>query len=139
MERGSSRQKVFNSLKEALKGDRARTTITKISDLGLVEMTRKRTREDLRRQLTDPCTYCEGKGYLKSTTTMAYEIFREVQRAVADSKVKQWIVYAHPQVANILYDEERKWLEKLESLYKIRVSVKAVEDYHTEQIDVAEG
>ena len=139
MIRGDNRRKVFNALKEALKGDRARTTITKISDLGLVEMTRKRTREDLRRQLTDPCIYCEGKGYLKSTTTVGYEVFRELQRELVEGKAKQWIVYAHPHVANLLYDEERRWLEKLESLFKVRISVKSVDDYHLEQIEVAEG
>ncbi|MBI5299332.1 MAG: Rne/Rng family ribonuclease [Deltaproteobacteria bacterium] len=139
MERHADKTKVFNSLKESLKADRARTTITKISDLGLVEMTRKRTREDLRRQLTDPCPYCEGKGYLKSATTVCYEIFREIQREMEGLKGKQIVVYVHPNVANMLYDEERKWLEALEERYKKRISVKTVSDYHLEQFDVAEA
>lgn len=139
MERHAGRTKVFNSLKEALKNDRARTTITKISDLGLVEMTRKRTREDLRRQLTDPCPYCEGKGYLKSATTICYEIFREIQREMGSMKGKQIIVYVHPNVANMLYDEERQWLEMLEERYKKRISVKTGSDYHLEQFDLAEA
>ncbi|MDO8527504.1 MAG: Rne/Rng family ribonuclease [Deltaproteobacteria bacterium] len=138
MERHANRTKVFNSLKEALKNDRARTTITKISDLGLVEMTRKRTREDLRRQLTDPCPYCEGKGYLKSAMTVCYEVFREIQREAPEGKGKQIVAYVHPQVANLLYDEERKWLENLEERFKKRISVKAVQEYHLEQFDVAE-
>lgn len=139
MERHSNRQKVFNTLKEALKNDRARTTITKISDLGLVEMTRKRTREDLRRQLTDPCTYCEGRGYLKSASTVCYEVFREIRREAPELKGKQIVVFAHPQVAGMLYDEERQWLEELETHFKKRISVKAVLEYHLEQFDVAEG
>lgn len=138
MERHSNRQKVHDALKEALKNDRARTTITKISDLGLVEMTRKRTREDLRHQLTDPCTYCEGRGYLKSPTTVCYEVFREVMREVPETKGKQIALYVHPHVANLLYDEERKWLEDLERRYKKRISVKAVPEYHLEQFDVKE-
>lgn len=137
MERRSDQQKVFNALKEALKGDRARTTITKISDLGLVEMTRKRTREDLRRQLTDPCTYCEGKGYLKSATTVCYEVFRDLRREAPQIKEKQITVYVHPQVAGILYDEERKWLEDMEKRFKKRISVKAVQEYHLEQFDIS--
>lgn len=137
MERHSDRQKVFNALKEALKNDRARTTITKISDLGLVEMTRKRTREDLRRQLTDPCIYCEGRGYLKSAATVCYEVFREIRREAPQVSGKQVVVYVHPQVANMLYDEERKWLERLEERFQKRISVKAVQDYHMEQFDVA--
>lgn len=139
MERHTNRQKVFNTLKEALKNDRARTTITKISDLGLVEMTRKRTREDMRRQLTDPCLYCEGRGYLKSPTTICYEVFREVMREAHGAKGKQVTVFVHPQVANLLYDEERKWLEELENRYKKRISVKTLPEYHLEQFDVAEG
>lgn len=139
MERHSNRQKVFNSLKEALKSDKARTTITKISELGLVEMTRKRTREDLRRQLSETCTYCEGRGYLKSPATVCYEVFREILREIPQAKGKQLIVYVHPQVGNLLYDDERRWLEILEERFKKRISVKTSADYHLEQFDVAEG
>ena len=139
MENFGNRQKVYNSLKEALKADRARTTITKISDLGLVEMTRKRTREDIRRQLTDPCPYCEGRGYSKSTTTVSYEIFREIRREAPQIKGKQIQVCAHPQVANLLYDEERKWLEELEQTFQKRIVVKSVSEYHLEQFDVSEN
>ncbi|MBI4124931.1 MAG: Rne/Rng family ribonuclease [Deltaproteobacteria bacterium] len=138
MERHANRQKVFNSLREALKNDRARTTITKISDLGLVEMTRKRTREDLRSQLTDPCTYCEGRGYLKSAATVCFEIFRELRREGPEMKGKQFVVYVHPQVAGHLCDEERKWLEEMEERFKKRITVKALPEYHLEQFDIAE-
>ena len=139
MVRRGDQAKVYNALKEALKSDRARTTITKISDLGLVEMTRKRTREDLRRQLTDPCIYCEGKGYLKSLTTIAYEVFRELQRAAAHNKGKQLLVYANAHVANLLYDEERSTLEALEKQLGKRISVKVMDDYHLEQFEVTES
>ena len=138
MDRASDRNKVYNALKEALKGDKARTTITKISELGLVEMTRKRTREDLRRQLTNTCPYCEGKGYLKSPTTVSYEIFREICREVPEIKGKQAVVYCHPSVASVLYDEERAWLEQLEQRFSKRIQVKSVSDYHLEQFDVME-
>lgn len=139
MERQANRLKVYNALKEALKMDRTRTTISQISELGLVEMTRKRARENLRSQLTDPCHYCDGKGYLKSSRTICYEVFREILREAPLSKAKQWIVYAHPHVANLFYDEERKNLEELESLTKRRISIKAMPDYHLEQFEVAEG
>lgn len=138
MERHANRQKVFNALREALKSERARTTITKISELGLVEMTRKRTREDLRSQLTDPCTYCESRGYLKSAATVCYEVFREIRREAQEWKGKQIVVYAHPQVASHLCDEERKWLEELEERFKKRITVKALPEYHLEQFDISE-
>lgn len=125
-------------MKESLKNDKAPTTISKISDLGLVEMTRKRTREDLRRQLTNTCPYCEGKGHLKSPTTLCYEIFREICREAQDLKGKQIVVYCHPSVASMLYDEERAWLEQLEERFTRRIQVKSVSDYHLEQFDVME-
>ncbi|MBI4126632.1 MAG: Rne/Rng family ribonuclease [Deltaproteobacteria bacterium] len=136
MERADHRTKVYNALKEALKADRARTTITKISEFGLVEMTRKRTREDLRRQLTNPCHYCEGRGYLKSPTTVCYEIFRDILREVRSLPEKQIIVSCHPTVANVLYDEERTFLEVLEKQINRRITIKSLNDYHLEQFDV---
>ena len=101
-------------------------------------MTRKRTREDLRRQLTNTCPYCEGKGYLKSPTTICYEVFREICREVPEIKGKQAVVYCHPSVASVLYDEERAQLEQLESRFAKRIQVKSVSDYHLEQFDVME-
>ncbi|MFA4873977.1 MAG: Rne/Rng family ribonuclease [bacterium] len=138
MERSADRTKVYNALKESLKGDRARTTISKISDLGLVEMTRKRTREDLRRQLTNTCPYCEGKGHLKSPNTICYEIFREVCREAPSIKGRQIMVCCHPSVAGMLYDEERAYLEQLEERFSKRIEVKSISDYHVEQFDVVE-
>ncbi len=138
MERPANRQKVFAALKEALKADRARTTITKISELGLVEMTRARTREDLRHQLTNACQYCEGKGYLKSPTTVCYELFREIQREAAMMKGRQIFVSCHSSVAGVLYDEERAQVEELEKRFKKRITIKSIPEYHLEQFDVAE-
>lgn len=138
MERSADRTKVYNALKEALKSDRARTTISKISELGLVEMTRKRTREDLRSQLTNTCPYCEGKGCLKSPTTICYEIFREICREAPEIRGRQIIVCCHPSVADSLYDEERAWIEDLEERYGKRIQIKSIADYHVEQFDVVE-
>lgn len=138
MERHVNRAKVFNTLKEALRADRAKTTITKISELGLVEMTRKRTREDISRSLTDPCPYCEGKGYLKSTLTICYEIFREIRREAPNLKGKQIVVYVHASVADVLYDEERRSIEELEERFKKRIYIKAIDTYHLEQFDILE-
>ncbi|OGQ48231.1 MAG: ribonuclease G [Deltaproteobacteria bacterium RIFCSPLOWO2_02_FULL_47_10] len=138
MEKHANKAKVFNSLREALKPDRARTTITKISELGLVEMTRKRTRDDLRNMLTDPCPYCEGKGYLKSPTTVCYEIFREIMREAVKTKSKQVVVRANPAIANILYNEERKFMEDLEKMLKKSIIIKELQEYHQEQFELSD-
>ena len=101
-------------------------------------MTRKRIREDLRRQLTDPCPYCEGKGYLKSPTTICYEIFREICREAPSIRGKQMLVCCHPSVADVLYDEERAYLEQLEERFGKRIQIKSLTDYHVEQFEVLE-
>lgn len=138
MDRQANRNKVSNALKEALKSDRARTNISKISELGLVEMTRKRTREDLRRQLGDPCPYCEGKGFLKSPETICYEIFRDILREAQHIKGSSVTVLAHSTITNSLYDEERAALEDVEKQIKKRVQVQGMPDFHLEQFEVIE-
>lgn len=138
MNKHANRTKVFNSLKEALKADRMRTTITKISDLGLVEMTRKRTRDDLRNMLTDPCPYCDGKGYLKSPTTICYEIFREVLREAFRIKGKDINVYVNPSIAAVMYNEERKFVEELERSVKKTIVIKELSNYHLEQFEITD-
>ena len=139
MEKQTNRNKVSAALKEAMKSDRARSTLSKISELGLVEMTRKRTREDLRRQLGNPCHYCEGRGYLKSPITVCYEIFREIHRELRDLGEKSVVVLCHPQIAAMLYDEERGSLEALEKDLKRRITIKSVAEYHLEQFDISDG
>ena len=76
MEKEENKQRVYRALEEALKKDRARPSILKISELGLVEMTRKRTRDTMVRALCESCVQCEGKGFIKSKQTVAYEVLR---------------------------------------------------------------
>ncbi|MBI2082074.1 MAG: Rne/Rng family ribonuclease [Deltaproteobacteria bacterium] len=138
MERHANREKVYQALKEHLKSDRAKTTITKITDLGLVEMTRKRTRESLSRLLCEPCFYCEGRGYLKSRATICHEILRELKRGLVDYHHPTITVYANPTVAELLLDEERPSLEEWEARSGKKVLVKSREDFHLEQFDVTD-
>lgn len=138
MDKSANRSKVFSALKDALKSDRARTTITKISELGLVEMTRKRTRDDLRNMLADPCPYCEGKGTLKSPTTICYDIFREIMREAKRIKDKEIVVCVNPTVASVIYNEERKFLEELEKTLKKTITVKETAEFHLERFEVSD-
>ena len=80
MDKEQNRDKVFAPSRRRSRRDQAKTNVIKITELGLVEMTRKRTRESLGRMLTEPCPYCEGKGYIKSKTTVCYEILRQLRR-----------------------------------------------------------
>jgi ribonuclease G len=136
MERERNRDKVFNSLVEAVSSDRAKTHILRISDLGLVQMSRERTREDLLRLLCEPCPYCEGRGYIKSPTSICYEIFREIRRIGSSPRDKKIIIGVHPTVANLLYDEERREVEELEREFHKKIIVKADSNLHIEQYDI---
>ncbi len=136
MEKEKNREKVFNALHDATSGDKARTHILKISELGLVEMSRERTREDILRILCEPCPYCEGRGYTKSPTTICYEIFREIRRIGSSPRDKKIIIGVHPTVANLLYDEERHGVEDLEREYHKKIIIKADSNLHMEQYDI---
>jgi len=136
MEKEVNRDKVFGALEEALKGDKSKSNILKISELGLVEMTRKRVRESIGRMMCEPCPYCEGRGYIKSKITVCHEIFRELRREMLDIKGTKATVSVHPQVADLLYDEERRGLEELEKRFKKRITVRAKPGFHQEQFEI---
>ena len=138
MERPANRENVYQALKEALRSDRSKTTITKITDLGLVEMTRKRTRESLSRLLCETCFYCEGRGYLKSRSTICHEIFRELRRNLSDFHGETVTIQAHPSVVEFLMEDERPGLEDWEKKTGKKSSVKAREDFHLEQFEITE-
>jgi ribonuclease G len=123
MAREGDRKKVSDALATALKRDKARTSALKISELGLVQMTRKRTRESLEKLLTDTCPRCEGRRVVKSVPTLAAEVLRGIQReAVSKSAGDMLIVKLNPEVARYLYDHGAKDLETLEQ----RLSTKIV-------------
>jgi len=136
MEKEVNREKVYAALEDALKNDKSKSNILKISELGLVEMTRKRVRESIGRMMCEPCPYCEGRGYVKSKTTVCHEIFREVRREMLDIRGTKVLLTVNPQVADLLYDEERRGLEELEKKYKKRVTVRAKPGFHQEQFEI---
>lgn len=136
MERYANRKRVFSALEEALKSDRTKTTILQISELGLVEMTRKRIRDNLSSLMTEPCPYCEGKGTIKSMRTIVYEIFRQVRREAPILDGKRIVIVAHPKLADLLYEEEHDYLEKLEKQIKKKILVKTEYNMHQEQYQI---
>ena len=136
MELQDHRDKVLAALSEALKKDRARSNVVKLSELGLVEMTRQRTRESLGRLLTETCWYCEGRGTLKSKRTVVYDIFRALERKAARFTEPVIVVHAHPEVVDVMYDEEALTLEKIERKSKKRILVRPRGSFHQEQFDI---
>ena len=136
MEREDNRRKVHNAFQEALSQDRAKTTISHISPLGLIEMTRKRIRESLGRTLCEPCPYCDARGFIKSSRTVCYEIFRELQKSFAHAEEKKALVTVNTSVADMLYDEERQGVEVLEKEFSKKIVIKADPNMHQEQFEV---
>jgi ribonuclease G len=136
MDKPQNREKVFKALQEALGRDRAKTNVLKISELGLVEMTRKRVRESLGRMLNEACPYCDGKGYIRSKVTVVYEIFREIRREAPNFSEQTLVVNCHPEVAKILLNEERTELRYLMDRYNKSIQVKPQPNYHQEQYEL---
>ncbi len=136
MEKDENKQRVYRALEDALSRDRARPTILKISELGLVEMTRKRTRDTIVRSLCESCTHCEGKGFIKSKQTVGYEVLREIEREGIDREVSKILVQAHPDVIDILAIDERDTLDQMERRYRKLIYLQAVNDFHPEQFEV---
>ncbi len=137
MEKETNREKVFNALKEAMRKDKSKTNILRMSELGLIEMTRKRTKENIGRVLCEPCFYCEGEGYLKSGQTICYEILRDLDRDRKEFFGRNILVAAHPDVANRFCDEERLSLERMEERLHARIVVKGDPAFHMEQYEIA--
>ena len=136
MEKDENKQRVYRALEDALSRDRARPTILKISELGLVEMTRKRTRDTIIRTLCESCAHCEGKGFIKGKQTVAYEVMREIEREGIERDVGKILVQAHPDVIDILAIDERETLDQLERRYRKQIYLQAVTDFHPEQFEV---
>jgi ribonuclease G len=136
MERMENREKVFGAFQKAMARDRARNTLFNITELGLVQMTRKRVRESLGRILCETCSYCEGKGFVKSAQTVSYDILRKARKS-AVSKVQRIIITANPTVAEILSDEERDEIEEIEKRHKVKLIVTADPSFHQETYDIA--
>ncbi len=136
MDKGANREKVFKTLQDALAADRAKTNVLKISDIGLVEMTRKRVRESITRLTTEICPTCDGRGHVRSKVTMAYDIMREVQRAAGKHREDQLVVSCHPDVAKLLQGPEREAMRLLMMKLNKSITVRPQPQYHLEQFDL---
>ena len=137
MERAANRTKVTEALRSALRKDKTRSNMRKISELGLVQMTRKRTRESLQQQLCAPCDYCDGRGHRRSVPTITYNLIRQLHKEAALQPHAQAVtVYAHPDVLAFLYEEEEEWLDALEAQLNTRFFFRTDSDFHIEQYEI---
>ena len=138
MQKKSSQEKVYNALQDALKKDRSKTHILPISDMGLVQMTRKRNKEPLTRIMREPCIYCEGEGYMISRQSICYRIFREVLRDSRDMVGDQMTVRVNPAIADLLHGEESDLIAALEKLTGRHIVIYPNTDFHLEEVNIIE-
>ena len=130
------RKQLMNSFERALERDHAKTTLTEISSLGLIEMTRKRTTESLERRLCVPCPYCDGKGTIKSAETVCLEIFREIMRSSRQFEASKLMVVASSKVVELILDEQSATIAELEELTGKSIRFQREDQYAQDQYDV---
>ncbi|MEK7797117.1 MAG: ribonuclease E/G, partial [Pseudomonadota bacterium] len=130
------RRQVLRALERALARDRTKAYMTEMSPLGLVELTRKRTRESLEHVLCQPCPTCQGRGVVKTAQTVCYEIFREILREARQFGTEKYLVLASQPVIDMLLDEEATGLMNLQEFIGKSVQLKVEPLYMQEQYDV---
>jgi len=137
MQNDAHRAAVLEEFKRALARDRTRITVNGFTALGLVEMTRKRTRESLAHVLCEPCPTCQGRGEVKSADTVCYEILREILReARAFGEAREFRILASQMVIDRFLEEEAPSIEMLSSFIGKRVSMQVESSYTQEQFDI---
>ncbi|MBN2687390.1 MAG: Rne/Rng family ribonuclease [Deltaproteobacteria bacterium] len=136
MESELNREKVFTTLVEEMGNDKSKTKIQKISELGLIEMTRQRKGKSLQKVMCEPCPCCEGLGVIKSTTTVCYEIFRELMREKTGTLSRMICVLVHPDVADRLLQDEKNTIERLERELGKKIIIKVDHNLYPEYYQI---
>jgi ribonuclease G len=133
------KRQVLRTLEKCLEKDRAKSHIGDVSSLGLVQMTRKRTRESLEHVLCETCPTCGGRGSVKSVQTICYEIFREVSREALLFDAKQFLVLAAQEIVDMMLDEESNHVAELEESLGRSIRFQVEISYTQEQYDIVPG
>ena len=136
MDERKNRQKVMQTLEDAMRADRAPYKILQFNDFGLVAITRKRVKQSLERSLCMPCPHCEGAGYVKSVQTIVGEILQEAHKIASTVEGKDAMLRVHPDVAKLLKSNQNKYLEELEEILRRPVLVRADPLLHHEKFDL---
>lgn len=136
MEEQEHRETVLAELKKALARDRTRMTVNGFTQLGTVEMTRKRTRDSLAHQLCEPCPMCESRGNVRTPRTVCYEILREILREARQFNPKEFRILASQDVVDLFLEEESQHLAMLGDFVGKRVSLEVESTYSQEKYDI---
>jgi ribonuclease G len=137
MDERKNRQKVMQTLEEAMRADRAPYKILQFNDFGLVAITRKRVKQSLERTLCSPCPHCDGAGYIKSVQTVVSEILAEARKMASSVEGKEVVLRVHADVAKVLKSHQNKYLEELEEVLRRPVLIRSDSQLHHEKFDLA--
>jgi ribonuclease G len=136
MEEKKNRQRVFQEVEKELRKDRSPSKALQVSDFGLVIVTRKRVKQSLERQLTEPCPYCSGSGSIKSSATICFEILTELKKVGQDLDGQGVLLRVNPDIARALKEEESAVLRELQQVLGRPVTIRPDAHLHHEQFDV---
>ncbi len=136
MEEKKNRQKVFQEVEKELRKDRSPSKALQVSDFGLVIVTRKRVKQSLERQLTEPCPYCSGSGSIKSSATICFEILTELRKVGTELDGQGVLLRVNPDIARALKEEESAVLRELQQVLGRPVTIRPDAHLHHEQFDV---
>jgi ribonuclease G len=136
MEEKKNRQKVYQTVEQELRKDRAPSKTLQVSDFGLVIITRKRVKQSLERVLTEPCPYCAGSAVIKSSATICYEILAEVKKVCADLDGQSLVLRVNPDIARALREEERAVFKDLKQSIGREIAIRQDAQLHHEQFDL---
>lgn len=136
MENEENRNKVFKALKKALAADKSRTNVLQISELGLVEMTRKRMRQGLMNIQCQPCPACRGSGVVKADVTLVNEIFRKIQTGIENITGQEVLVRVNPEIAKYIQAEERDSIEDIQKKTQRKISIQSVSDMQRDEYEI---
>ncbi len=139
MEKKSSQEKVFHAFQEALKKDRSKTHVLPISELGLVQMTRKRVKQALTRIMREPCLYCDGEGHQISRRSISYRIFREIQEVSSKMSAERFTLRVNPEIAEWLHGEENQAVMAFEKHIGKQIVIYPEPRFHLEEFDIVEN
>ena len=131
------RHEIFSILLASFQRDKAKIKILRMSEFGIVEMTRQRVRKGVKRVSYKNCPYCTGRGSVKSATTMAIEVLRAIKKEIECSRTREIRSYVHPEVANYLLNEDRPYITKLEAEHKTKIIIIAEPEIHIERFRIA--
>jgi ribonuclease G len=136
MEKHEHRKTLFRTFSDAVRRDRAKTNILKMSELGLVEMTRQRIRPSLESAVYNTCPYCEGKGMVKSPTTMAIQTIKELRRSIGQTYGRTVNAYVHPKVSERLLHQEQRTIHQIEKTLRSKIYIFPDSNLHLEDVNI---